>query len=82
MVTIDTESHPDGMLAVDGGMWVATDLGPLLMRIDPTSNEVTTSVEVAEQGTINANQLIAVADGDLWLPLFESGEVVRVALPA
>ena len=80
--TIDTESHPDGMLAVDGAMWVATDLGPLLMRIDPGSNEVTSSVEVAEQGTINANQLIAFADGDLWLPLFESGKVVRVAMPA
>jgi YVTN family beta-propeller protein len=80
LVTIDTEIHPDGLLGVDGAMWVATDLGPLLMRIDPASNEVTESVEVAQQGTINANQLFVVADGDLWFPLLESAEVVRLAL--
>ena len=39
IVTIDTESHPDGMLGVDGVMWVATDFGPLLFSIDPATNE-------------------------------------------
>jgi DNA-binding beta-propeller fold protein YncE len=82
IVTIDTESHPDGMLGVDGTMWVATDLGPLLFSIDPATNEPTEGVDVALQGTIGANQLFVAVDGDLWFPLLESSEVLRIAIPA
>ena len=33
-------------------------------------------------GIIGANQIVTLADGDLWLPLFDTAEVVRVAVPA
>ncbi len=81
VATIDTDPHPDGMLASDGALWVASDLGPVLTRLDPAHNRITGTFPVAEQGTINANQLLALADGDLWLPLFESAQVVRIAVP-
>jgi hypothetical protein len=61
---------------------VASDAGPELTRIDPGTNAVTASYLVSDQGGINANQLFAFADGDLWFPLFDSAELLRVALPA
>ena len=30
---------------------------------------------------INANQLVVAADGSLWMPLLDSAEVVRLAMP-
>jgi streptogramin lyase len=47
----------------------------------PATGEVTGTWIIGEQGTINANQLLAEADGSFWLPLLESSEVARVAIP-
>jgi hypothetical protein len=63
-------------------LWVATDLGPILHRVDPSSGEVTGTWVVADQGAINANQLLAETDGAFWFPLLDSGEVVKVTIPA
>ena len=63
-------------------MWVASEIGPQLTRIDPATTRSRTRSSCRDQGAINANQLLALADGDLWLPLFDPAEVVRVAVPA
>jgi hypothetical protein len=60
---------------------VATDFGPLLQRIDPEAGEIAGTFAVADQGSINANQLIGVGDGALWFPLFNEGTVLKVAIP-
>jgi len=54
---------------------------PELTRIDPATDAVTGTYLVSVQGRITANQLLAFADGDLWFPLFDSAELVRVAIP-
>lgn len=73
--------YPDGLLALDGLLWIASDLGPELRRLDPASGEVTGPWIVGEQGVLNANQLV-VEEGDaLWMPLFDSAEVVQLAIP-
>jgi streptogramin lyase len=82
VATIDTDLAPDGLVEVDGAVWVASEIGPQLSRIDPATDTVTDTFFVSDQGAINANQIVALADGDLWLPLFDSAEVVRVAVPA
>lgn len=82
VATIDTDLAPDGLLPVDGAMWVASDIGPRLTRIDPATDAVTGTYLVSDQGGINANQLFALAGGDLWFPLLDSAEVVRVAIGA
>jgi streptogramin lyase len=61
---------------------VATDLGPHLQRVDPASAEVTGTWVVADQGAINANQLMVEAEGAFWFPLLDAGEVVAVEIPA
>jgi hypothetical protein len=62
-------------------MWVASEEGPVLTRLDPRSNSVAGSFVVAHQGPIRANQILAVADGALWLPLFDEARVVKVGIP-
>jgi len=77
----DVGDYPDGLLASQDALWIASDLGPELRRFDPATGEVSGTWIIGEQGTINANQLLAEADGSFWLPLLESGEVARVAIP-
>ena len=73
---------PDGLFELDGAVWVASDAGPEIRRIDHASGEVTGPWIVADQGSINANQLVLVHEDTLWIPLLESGEVVVAAPPA
>jgi streptogramin lyase len=73
---------PDGLFELDGAVWVASDSGPEIHRIDPGTEDVTGPWIVADQGSINANQLVVALDGELWLPLLESGEVVAAVPPA
>jgi streptogramin lyase len=72
---------PDGLFSFDAAVWVASDSGPEIRRIDPTTSEVTGPWIVADQGSINANQLVLVHENALWIPLLESGEVVVAAPP-
>ena len=71
-----------GSFSFDGAVWVASDSGPEVQRIDPTPGAVTGPWLVADQGSINANQLVLVHGDTLWIPLLESGEVVVAAPPA
>ena len=71
---MDTEVGPDGIVSLAGSLWVATDSGPLLQRIDPAPGEVTGTFRVSDQGPINANQLIGIGDGALWFPLLDAGD--------
>ena len=73
---------PDGLLAHGDALWVATDLGPILQRVDPAAGEITGTWVVSNQGAINANQLLVEADGAFWFPLLDSGEVLKVAIPS
>jgi streptogramin lyase len=79
--SVDTEVSPDGIAPLAGSLWIATDYGPLLQRVDPAAGTVTGTFVVSDQGSINANQLVAAAEGDLWFPLLDAGTVVRVAPP-
>lgn len=59
----DVGDYPDGLLAHDGALWIASDLGPELRRLDPATGEVAGPWVVGEQGVINANQLVVEAEG-------------------
>jgi YVTN family beta-propeller protein len=80
--SVDTEVSPDGIVQLAGSIWIATDYGPLLQRVDPATRAVTGTFAVSDQGSINANQLVAAAGGALWFPLLDSGTVVKVGVPA
>lgn len=79
---IATEALPDGLLLHGGSLRVATDLGPLLQRVDPASAEITGTWVVSDQGAINANQLMVEAAGAFWFPVLDAGEVIAVEVPA
>ena len=79
---LETSVAPDG-LAFDGTtLWVATEIGPELIGIDPTTHEIVAKATVADHGLINANQVMVFEDGSLWLPILDDGAVLRVAPPA
>jgi streptogramin lyase len=61
---------------------VATDLGPILQRVDSATGEITGTWVVSDQGAINANQLVVEADGAFWFPLLDAGEVIAVKIPS
>jgi hypothetical protein len=61
---------------------VATDLGPILQRVDPAAGTITGTWVVADQGAIAANQLVVEAGGALWFPLLDGGEMLKAAVPA
>jgi streptogramin lyase len=79
--TIPTPAFPDGLLPVAGSLWVASQVGPELARIDPRSNAVADTHAVGDHPRVPADQLLALADGALWLPIFEGDRVVKVAIP-
>ena len=81
MGTVETEVGPDGIVPLAGSLWVATDHGPLLQRVDPATRTVTGTFAVSDQASITANQLIGIGDGALWFPLLDSGTVLKVAIP-
>ena len=60
----------------------STEAGPELAGIDPASQEVVTTVVVADEGVINANQVMVFEEGSLWLPILGQGTVLRVEPPA
>jgi len=61
---------------------VATEIGPELVGIDVATHQVVAESTVADNGSINANQVMAFEDGSLWLPILDDGVVLRVAVPA
>jgi streptogramin lyase len=75
----DVGITPDGIAELDDGVWLASESGPELHRIDPTTGEVSGPWAVADQGSISANQLLLALDGTLWVPLFDGAEVVQVS---
>ena len=79
---IAAEALPDGLLLHDGALWVATDLGPILQRVDPAAGAITGTWVVSEEGAIAADQLVAEEGGAFWFPLLDSGEVLKVPVPA
>jgi len=78
----DAGTTPDGLVEFDGAVWVVSDSGPQLHRIDPTDATVEGPWSIADQGTISANQLLIAIDGTFWIPLFDQGEIVQVEPPA
>jgi virginiamycin B lyase len=82
VATVETPVAPDG-LAFDGTtLWVATEIGPELAGIDVATQEVVAEATVADNGLINANQVMAFEDGSLWLPILDDEVVLRVEPPA
>ena len=79
---ITTEALPDGLLDHAGSLWVATDLGPILQRIDPAAAEITGTWVVSDQGAIAANQLVVEAGGAFWFPQLDGAEVLKVTIPS
>jgi hypothetical protein len=79
---LQTPVAPDG-LAFDGTtLWVATEIGPELAGIDPTTQEVVVPATVSDHGLINANQVMVFEEGSLWLPILDDDVVLRVTPPA
>lgn len=81
---VATPVAPDG-LATDADafvVWVATEIGPELVGIDTATDEILATGTVADQGLINANQVMASEGGSLWLPILDDGVVLRVQPPA
>ena len=81
---VATPVAPDGLAADAQGfiVWVATEIGPELIGIDTATDEIVATATVADQGLINANQVMAFVAGSLWLPILDDGVVLRVLPPA
>jgi DNA-binding beta-propeller fold protein YncE len=87
VATIPTPFAPDG-LAFDGTfiLWVATEAGPQLAGIEISSeplgvNEPLGVWDVADEGAINANQVMVFDGNALWLPILARGVVLRIPPP-
>ena len=64
-------------------MWVASGSGTAALRIDPAIERGHVDAFACRgAGNDQREPAVALADGDLWLPLFETGKVVRIAVPA
>jgi YVTN family beta-propeller protein len=80
-----TPIAPDGLAAQPEGFtfFVATELGPEVAAIDVGGEYGLVAEErVADEGAINANQVMVLEDGDLWLPILGRGVVLRLTPPA
>jgi len=79
---VATPVAPDG-LAFDGSIvWAATEIGPQLAGIDPATNQLFATSDIAGHGLIAANQVMAFDADSLWLPILEDDVVLRVRPPA
>ena len=63
-------------LSGDEAVWVVTPGSSTLSRVDPVTNEVKATIDVAASGT-NTIHGAVIADGTVWISLCEGG-VVRV----
>jgi hypothetical protein len=80
--SVSTPLAPDG-LAFDGELlWVATANGPELAGIGVASETAVVAAQVADEGFINANQVMAFEADSLWLPILGRGVVLQVTPPA
>ena len=70
---IPTPRAPCGVGSGYGSVWVATDGGGRLLRIDPATNRVTRSVQVGRTACT-----LAVGAGAVWTVRYEADELVRV----
>ena len=71
-------SRPAGRAAAplsgDAAVWVVTSGTSTLTRVDPVTNEVTATIDVAASGTNNIRDAVTV-DGTVWVSLCEGGVV-------
>jgi streptogramin lyase len=63
----------DGIAVSGGAVWVGDLLGGVIDRISPASNAITAIVHVGG----GPRHIVAVR-GDLWVALFDDGEIVRL----
>jgi streptogramin lyase len=68
-----TPRAPCGVGSGYGAVWVATDGGGTISRIDPSTNRVTRSVRVGRTACT-----LAVGAGAVWTVRYEARELVRV----
>ena len=45
------------------------------------TNAAVATYVVGDGGRIDANRSLALADGALWIPLFDDGTVLKVGIP-
>lgn len=70
---VATPKAPCGIGSGYGAVWVATDGGGTVSRIDPRTNRVTRSIRVGRTACT-----LAVGAGAVWTVRYEAGELVRV----
>ena len=70
---IQTPRAPCGIGSGYGAVWVATDGGGTVSRIDPATNRVTRSVRVGRSACT-----LAVGAGAVWTVRYDADELVRV----
>jgi DNA-binding beta-propeller fold protein YncE len=73
LTRIPTPAAPCGVGSGYGAVWVATDGGGTVSRVDPTSNRVTRSIRVGRSACT-----LAVGAGAVWTVRYRANEVVRI----
>jgi YVTN family beta-propeller protein len=75
LAEIQLTGEPNYLAAGFGSVWVsaAQDTGQLLVRIDPETNKIVTSIPVGSGGGA-----IAVAAGSIWVVSYDDGTLTRV----
>jgi YVTN family beta-propeller protein len=73
IATIPVPGNPGGMISADGSIWVASRHGNVVVRIDPTSNNVTATIPVEDEPAY------FVDDGhDVWVVEFGADKIARI----
>jgi streptogramin lyase len=70
---VPTSSAPCGVGSGFGAVWVATDGGGTVSKVDPATNRVTRSVPVGRSACT-----LAVGAGAVWTVRYDADELVRV----
>jgi DNA-binding beta-propeller fold protein YncE len=65
--------NPVNLDAIGGDVWVPTDLGNTISRIDGTTGKVVETIQTGDNAAV-----VAGADGDVWSSMFDDGEVWRI----
>jgi streptogramin lyase len=76
---VEVAAGPRGVAVTGGSVWVASTIGNLLQRVDPTSNQVVATVELQRPVTL------VVLDDELWVSVLNANpesddELVRIDL--
>jgi len=78
-IALPEGSHPDNVVLAEGSLWVASGGNGKVLRIDPERREVTATIDVTEDRSIDDAIRLAAGEGAIWaISLFGRYGLLRI----